>query len=54
MPMDMEKYMSECTEKTSQDVIDAAITAVSLQASGDTDWIRSLVDPHQILDTNKL
>ena len=28
-----------CTEKTFQDVIDAAITAVSLQASGDTDLI---------------
>ena len=53
LPLDMEKYMSECTEETSQDVIDAAITAVSLQASGDTDWIRSLADPSQVLDTNK-
>ena len=39
MPLDMEKYMSECTEETSQDVIDSAITAVSLQASRDTNWI---------------
>ena len=53
MPLDMEKYMSECTEETSQNVIDAAITAVSLQASGDTDWNRSLTDPSQVLDTNK-
>ena len=45
--------MLECTEETSQDVIDAAITAVSLQASGDTDWIRSLTDHSQVLDTNK-
>ena len=45
--------MSECTEETSQDVIDAAITAVSLQASRGTDWIRSLADPSQVLDTNK-
>ena len=34
-------------------MIDAAITAVSLQASGDTDWIRALADPSQVLDTNK-
>ena len=53
MPLDKKKYMSECTEETSQDVIDAAITAVSLQASGDTDWILSLADPPQALDTNK-
>ena len=39
MLLDMEKYMSECTEETPQDVINAAITAFSLQASGDTDWI---------------
>ena len=49
----MEKYMSECTEETSQDVINAAITTVSLQASGDTDWIQSLAVPSQVIDTNK-
>ena len=53
MPLDMETYMSECTEETSQDVIDAAITAVSLQAPGNKDWIRSLAGPSQVLDTNK-
>ena len=53
MPLDMEKYMSECTEGTSQDVIDVAITGISLQASEDTDWIRSLADPSQVLHTNK-
>ena len=45
--------MSECKEETSQDVTDAAVTAVSLKASRDTDWIWSLADPSQVLDTNK-
>ena len=49
----MEKYMSECTEEISKDVIDAAISSVSLQASGETDWIQSLTDPSQVFDTNK-
>ena len=34
-------------------MIDASITAVSLHASGDTDWIQSLADPSQVFDTNK-
>eukprot|EP00112_Aurelia_sp_Birch-Aquarium-sp1_P001271 Seg1132.3 transcript_id=Seg1132.3/GoldUCD/mRNA.D3Y31 product="hypothetical protein" protein_id=Seg1132.3/GoldUCD/D3Y31 len=42
MPLDIEKYISTCTEKATSNVFQATAVAASSQHSGDTTWVSAL------------
>ena len=51
-PLDMTKYISPWTEKSSPKEINAVINAATLGSSGDTAWINSISDPDTIFFAN--